>query len=152
MSRLDLSTIQERTGSAYPTVFTAAVEGRTSKRVGDAGGLTQFGVNIVTLQPGAASSHRHWHENEDEFAYVLEGEMVLIENEGETIVRPGDCIAWPANVANGHCLVNRSQAVARFLVVGTKAKTERAHYPDIDLAFISDADGRRFTRKSGEPY
>ena len=152
MTKLDLGAIPDRAGTGYPPEFAGIVDGRTYQRLGEAGGLTQFGVNVVTLQPGAASSQRHWHENEDEFALMLEGELILIENDGETIIRVGDCVAWPAGVPNGHHLVNRSTLPARFLVVGTKAPTERAHYPDIDLLFTADAKGRHFTRKNGTPF
>jgi uncharacterized cupin superfamily protein len=103
------------------------VEGRSRKRLGRAAGLTHFGVNICTLKPGAASSQRHWHENEDEFVYVLEGEVVLREDGGETVLKPGDAAAWKAGVPNGHCLINRSDRNAVFIEVGTRASTERAH-------------------------
>ncbi|CAN1502739.1 COG3837 Uncharacterized conserved protein, contains double-stranded beta-helix domain [Rhabdaerophilaceae bacterium] len=152
MPKLDLASIPEDTRTGYPPEFAKAIAGRSYRRLTGASGLTQFGVNIVTLQPGAASSQRHWHEKEDEFAYMLTGELILIEDDGETIVRPGDCIAWPAGVENGHHLVNRSAMPASFLVVGTRSDTDRAHYPDIDMLFDAAAQGDRFTRKDGTPF
>lgn len=151
MPKLDLASIPEASGTGYPPEYAKAVAGRSFQRLGDAGGLTQFGVNVITLQPGAWSSQRHWHEQEDEFVMMLAGELVMIENEGETVMRPGDCAAYQAGVANGHHLVNRSTAPARFLVVGTKSDIDRAHYPDIDMLFTAAA-GDRFTRKDGTPF
>ena len=115
--------------------------GRSSLRLGDAGGLTQFGANLVILQPGAPSSLRHWHRNEDEFVMVTEGELVLVQDEGEYLMRPGDCAAWPAGDRNGHCFLNRTDREARFLVVGTKAPHEVATYSDVDLVLeVKDGD------------
>lgn len=152
MPKLDLSAIPVRTGTGYPAEYAQPIAGRSAKRLGDAGGLTQFGVNLIILAPGAWASQRHWHEKEDEFVMVLSGELTMIENEGEILMRPGDCATHKAGVANGHHLVNRSTADASFLVVGTRSETERAHYPDIDMLFTADADGRRFTRKDGSPF
>ena len=152
MPRIDVAAIAWRTGSGYPEHLRAMVTGRERKALGDAGGLTQFGVNLTRLKPGAATAHRHWHDNEDELVYILEGELVLIEDEGETVLRPGDAAAFKAGVANGHHLVNRSGLDALLLEIGTRSRAERAHYPDVDLAFVSDESGRHFTRKSGEPY
>jgi uncharacterized cupin superfamily protein len=104
------------------------------------------------LKPGAASSQRHWHENEDELVYVLEGELVLREDSGETVLKPGDAAAWKAGIANGHCLVNRSNRDAIFIEVGTRAASERAHYSDIDMQVVRDASGFNYSRKNGEPY
>ena len=114
--------------------------------------MTQFGVNLVTLAPGAWSSQRHWHENEDEFIYVLEGEITLITDAGEQILKPGLAAGFPAGKANGHHLVNRSRKPARYLEVGTRAQTEEAQYSDIDM-MARKVDGRFvFMRKNGEPY
>jgi uncharacterized cupin superfamily protein len=150
--KLDLAAIPyvERTG--YPPALAERVRGRSYQRLTDAAGLTQFGVNICRLEPGAASSLRHWHENEDEFAMVLEGELVLIENDGETLVRPGDCVGFKAGVPNGHHFINRTDRPASFLIVGTRAAAEIAHYPDVDLHFVRDEAGRRFTHKNGAHY
>jgi uncharacterized cupin superfamily protein len=152
MPKLDITKLPLDARTNYPPPFNKAVEGRARKRMGSAAGLTQFGVNLCTLKPGAASSQRHWHENEDEFVYMLEGEAVLIEDGGETILRPGDAAAWQAGVANGHCIVNRSDRAAVFLEVGSRAKAERAHYSDIDMMVVRDGADFRYMHKNGEPY
>jgi uncharacterized cupin superfamily protein len=126
--------------------------GRERQRLGRAAGLTQFGVNICTLKPGASSSQRHWHEKEDELVYVLEGEVVLLEDAGETTLKAGDAAAWKSGVANGHCLINRSNRDARIIEIGTRAAEELAHYPEIDLKVVRDEKGTRYTRKDGTPF
>jgi uncharacterized cupin superfamily protein len=152
MPKIDTASIKIDTATGYPPPHNKAVEGRSRVRLDRAAGLTQFGVNVCTLKPGAASSQRHWHENEDEFVYVLEGEVTLCEDDGETVLRPGDTAAWKAGVANGHCLINRSDRDAIFLEVGTRAATERAYYSDIDMMVVRDDKGFRYTRKNGEPF
>ena len=152
MPKVDLGKISIDTSTGYPPPFNKVVEGRSRKRLGRAAGLTHFGVNICTLKPGAASSQRHWHENEDEFVYVLEGEVVLREDGGETVLKPGDAAAWKAGVPNGHYLINRSDRNAVFIEVGTRASTERAHYSEIDMMVVRDEKGARYTKKNGEPY
>lgn len=151
MTRIDLDRVPVKTGSIYPSPYAEMMAGRRSLRLGDAGGLTQFGANLVILDPGAMSSLRHWHANEDEFVMVTAGELVLIEDEGETVMRPGDCAAFPAGRANGHHFVNRSGAEARFLVVGTRAPHEIAHYSDIDMKVEIEGGKARFTRRDGSP-
>src|SRR5579875_3593925 len=123
MPKLDIAAIPEQSSTGYPSPFDLLVQGRARKRLGNAGGLTQFGVNICRLPPGSASSQRHWHESEDELVYMLEGEAVLVENEGETILRPGDAATFKAGVANGHQLINRSDRDAIFLEIGTRSET-----------------------------
>jgi uncharacterized cupin superfamily protein len=152
MPKVDISEAKVRTGTNYPPQFQNVVQGREKSVLGDLVGLTQFGVNLTRLKPGAASALRHWHENEDEFVYVLEGELVLIEDEGETLLRPGDAAGFKAGVANGHHLVNKTQRDAVYLEIGTRAPAERAHYPDVDLEFIRDKDKVQVRHKSGEPY
>ena len=152
MPKVDVSKAKVRTGTNYPPQFQNVVQGREKSVLGDLVGLTQFGVNLTRLKPGAASALRHWHENEDEFVYILEGELVLIEDEGETLLRPGDAAGFKAGVANGHHLVNKTQRDAVYLEIGTRAPTERAHYPDVDLEFIRDKDKVQVCHKSGEPY
>jgi uncharacterized cupin superfamily protein len=152
MPKIDVSAVPEISGSGYPAPFRDPVIGRHSRPLGDAGGLTQFGVKLVRLQPGAASSQRHWHEAEDEFVYMLEGELMLVESNGETRMLPGDAATFPAGVANGHHLVNRSAGDSTFLVVGTRASRERCHYPDVDLMFVADDVGERYTNRSGDAY
>jgi uncharacterized cupin superfamily protein len=150
MPKIDVTKIKAEPIASYPSEFAPVISGREKQRLGDAVGLTQFGVNITRIKPGSASALRHWHENEDEFIYMLEGELVLCENDGETILRPGDAAGFKANSGNGHCLVNRSNRDAVYLEVGTRAKSERVHYPDVDFFMERDETGRRWYRKSGE--
>ncbi|MGL4236324.1 cupin domain-containing protein [Tabrizicola sp.] len=118
--------------------------------LGDQVGLKQFGVHLERLPPRSRSSHRHWHETEDEFVYVLSGELVLIE-ETETVLRTGDAAGWRAGSPTAHCLENRSSADAIILVVGARAVKGAVHYPDHDVIMYHDASGRRFTRLDGTP-
>lgn len=151
MPRLDLSAVPEKTGSIYPAPYAAQMAGRRSLRLGQAGGLTQFGVNLVILDPGAVSSLRHWHLKEDEFVMVTQGVLHLVEDEGATEMHPGDCAAFPANVPNGHRFENRSAAEGRFLVIGSKMPDEEATYSDVDLKVRLTRDGAVFTRRDGTP-
>ena len=152
MPKLDLSQVPVKTGSIYPEPYASMVKGRSSLRLGDAGGLTQFGVNLVMLEPGAMSSLRHWHMAEDEFVMVTEGECVMVQDEGETVMRPGDCAAFPAGSTNGHHFINRTDKVAKFLVIGSKAKREVATYSDVDLKVEIEAGRARFTYKDGTDW
>jgi uncharacterized cupin superfamily protein len=152
MPKIDISAVPVRTGSIYPQPFQHVVDGREKMALGNAAGLTQFGVNLTRLKPGAMSALRHWHEQEDEFVYILEGEAVLVEDQGETALKAGDAAGFKAGVANGHQLVNRSTGDVLYLEIGTRARDERAHYPDDDLALMRDSSGVRLTHKSGEPY
>ena len=152
MPKLDLSAVPVKTGSIYPAPFAAMMAGRSSLRLGQAGGLTQFGVNLVILEPGARSSLRHWHQMEDEFVMVIEGELMLVQDAGETPMRPGDCAAFPAGDPDGHCFINRSDAVGRFLVIGSKAPREVATYSDVDLRVEIEAGKARFTYKDGSDW
>ena len=152
MPKLDLTKVPVKTGSIYPEPYASMMAGRTSLRLGDAGGLTQFGVNIVILQPGALSSLRHWHLNEDEFVMVTEGTCIMVQDAGETVMQAGDCAAFPAGSTDGHQFVNRTDEVAKFLVVGTKAKSEVATYSDVDLQVHIEARTARFTYKDGTDW
>ncbi|MEM1073930.1 MAG: cupin domain-containing protein [Pseudomonadota bacterium] len=151
MPKLDLSQIAFISGTGYPGKLARAVDGRSWQALGDAGGLTQYGVNIVHLQPGAASSLRHYQTKQDEFAMVTQGELVLIENAGETVLQLGDCVAWPAGVENGHQLVNRSGHPAAFLVIGTRTASETVFYSDVDMMVTVDDTGSHFTKQDGSP-
>jgi uncharacterized cupin superfamily protein len=150
--KIDIAKIAIDTRTGYPAPFDRVVVGRERKRLGNAAGLDQFGVNLTTLKPGAASALRHWHENEDELIYVLEGEIVLIEDGGETLLRPGDAAGFKANSRVGHHLVNKSDRDAVYLEIGTRAKREYVDYPDVDLKVRRDAKSMRYTHKNGEPY
>ena len=152
MPKIDIDKVKVSTRAFYPPPFDKVVAGRETRRLGDAAGLTQFGVSLVRLKPGAAAGVRHWHENEDEFVYMLQGEATLVEDAGETPLGPGEAAGFKAGVANGHSMVNKSKADVLMLVVGTRAGQERGHYPDVDLAYEFDGKNFRFLHKSGEPY
>lgn len=152
MRKLDLATVPVKTGSIYPPPYGAMMAGRSSLRLGQAAGLTQFGVNLVTLQPGALSSLRHWHRAEDEFVMVTQGECVMITEDGDEVMRPGDCVGFPANTPDGHHFVNRSDAPARFLVIGSKARSEVATYSDIDMVMTIEDGAARFAYRDGSPW
>src|SRR5438552_11704761 len=152
MPKIDIAKATVRRRGVYPQPYTSITDGREKAALGNVAGLTQFGVNLTRLKPGAASALRHWHEQEDEFVYVLEGELVLIEDGGETALKPGDCAGFKAGVSNGHHLVNKSQHDALYLEIGTRAAAERGDYPDIDLVFERDQNGMRLLRRSREPY
>ncbi len=152
MPRIDPANVPLKTGSIYPEPYASMMAGRSSLRLGQAGGLTQFGVNIVILAPGAVSSLRHWHSREDEFVMMLEGECVMRQDAGETLMRPGDCAAFPAGDPDGHCFENRTDREARFLVVGTRAPSEVATYSDVDMVVHVEGATARFTYKDGTPW
>lgn len=152
MPVIDQTKLTPRTGSIYPSPYAEMMAGRSSLRLGEAGGLTQFGANLVTLQPGALSSLRHWHAHEDEFVMITEGECVLVQDAGKTLMRAGDCAAFPAGNPDGHHFINQSNAVARFLVVGTKAQAEVAHYSDHDLVVHQGGGKARFTYRDGTDW
>src|SRR5271157_3718591 len=122
MPKIDISKLPVDTRTGYPPPYDRVVVGRERKRLGNAGGLDQFGVNLTTLKPGAASALRHWHQQEDEFIYMLEGEVVLIEDGGETVLKPGDAVGFKANSRNGHHLVNKSGRDVVYLEIGTRSK------------------------------
>jgi len=139
--------------SNYPEPFAARVAGRLKRPLGDLFGLTNFGVNLTRLAPGAASSLRHAHSKQDEFVYVLEGEPTLITDEGETALRPGMCAGFKAGTGNGHHLVNRTARDVAYLEIGDRSPGDSGTYPDDDLAAALGPDGRwRFTHKDGTPY
>ena len=149
---LDPATVDERRGSGYPEPFRSRMGDRVKRRLGDACGLTRFGVNLVTLGPGGQSALRHWHTREDEFVYVLEGELVLVTSAGEQTLTAGMCAGYPGGRDDGHHFVNRSGRPARYLEVGNRDEADMAFYPDDDLA-LERVDGKlRYTRKDGSPH
>ena len=152
MPKIDIATLPADTRTGYPPPFDRVTIGRERKRLGNAIGLDQFGVNLTTLKPGAASALRHWHEKEDELVFILEGEVVLIEDGGETLLKPGDAAGFKANSRDGHHLVNKSGRDAVYLEIGTRSKYESVDYPDVDLKVVRDEKGMRYTHKNGEPY
>jgi len=150
MPKIDISVVPVRIGTGYPDPFNAACAGRTRRRLGDAGALRDFGVNLMTLPPGKWSSQRHWHSHEDEFVYVLEGELTLVENDGEIILRKGDCAAFPKGTGNGHHLQNRGSIEAVYLEVGSRHPDDLTTCSDIDL-MSHNRDGA-FVQKDGTPF
>ena len=151
MPKIDIDNAPTGHGTGYPEGFAAPCKPRRRWRLGDAVGLDQFGVNLLRLPAGAWSSQRHWHSAEDEFVWVVEGEVVLIEDDGETVLRAGDCAGFKAGVADGHKIENRSGREAVLLEVGSRRPTEDAcDYPDIDMILPKGAD--RYFHRDGTPY
>ena len=150
---LDPQTVPARRGSSYPAPFRATVESREKRALGDATGLSQFGVNLVTMPPGCWSAQRHWHTHEDEFVYVLDGELTLVTDAGEQVLRAGMAAGFPAGKADGHHLINRTDRPALYLEVGTRHEdVDEVDYPDIDMAVRQSPHGQRFVKKTGDPY
>ena len=145
--------IESRIGTGYPEPFRNQVQSRSKRRLGDAFGLTKYGVNLVELPPGQWSSQRHWHTHEDEFVYVVAGELTLVTDEGEEILTPGMMAGFKAGVKNGHHLVNAGSGTALYLEVGDRNPADEVFYPDIDMQLVADGEGQRvFTRRDGSPY
>jgi uncharacterized cupin superfamily protein len=149
MPKLDLDAIESTNRTGYPPPYDAPMARRHYRRLAPAACLEDFGVSHVVLEPGGISSQRHWHEGEDEFVVMLAGEAVLVEDESETVMHPGDCAAFPKGAANGHHLVNRSDLPCTFVAVGKPARTD-CHYPDIDLHL--DAAKDAYVRKDGSSF
>lgn len=155
MAKIDKQSAPAGAGTRYPAPFDEPCKRRSWRRLGDAAGLTQFGVNQVLLPPGVWSSQRHWHSHEDEFVYVLRGEVVLVTDLGEELLRAGDCAGFKAGVKNGHCLQNRSQQDVELLVVGSRHDDDHGEYPDIDMIFTAESSGPKgseYQHKDGRPY
>jgi uncharacterized cupin superfamily protein len=146
--RIVASELTSVVGTLYPSPYDVPCRPRERTKLGDAAGLSQFGVNLLRLPPGAWSSQRHWHTREDEFVYVLSGEVVLVTDGGEEVLRAADAAGFPAGDTNGHCLQNRSNADALVLEIGTRVPGETAYYSDIDM--VAQSDG--YTHRDGTPY
>ncbi len=144
--------IPDRKTSNYPDQFKPLVAGRIKKRLGDAAGLKNFGVNLVKLEPGSRSSLRHWHNNQDEFIYILSGEVTLVTNAGEQILKPGMAAGFPAGEANGHHLINRSNGIVEYLEIGDRTPNDNVTYPDDDLIAKDNSGVWIFAHKDGSPY
>jgi uncharacterized cupin superfamily protein len=153
MPKVDVAAIRAEERTVYPPPYAAIVKGRLKKKLGDAAGLTQFGVNLTRLKPGAASSHRHWHENEDEFVFILEGEAMLVEDGSETRLVAGDAAAFKAGVAIGHHIVNRSARDVAYLEIGARSTNDDVTYTDplVDMQVSKDAGRWIARRRNGEP-
>lgn len=153
MPKVDVAGAAEGSGSRYPEPYDAPCRDRRWKKLGDAVGLTQFGVNLMTLEPGVWSSQRHWHTHEDEFVYVLEGEATMVTDAGEETLRPGDCAGFKAGDRDGHMFQNRSDKPVTLLVVGSRNDADRGEYSDIDMTAHPGrySGAARFTRRDGGP-
>lgn len=144
--------ISDQTSSNYPEQFKLLVAGRSKKRLGDAAGLKNFGVNLVKLAPGSCSALRHWHTKQDEFIYILSGEITLVTNQGEQTLTAGMAAGFTAGVADGHHLINRSNAVSVYLEIGDRTSGDQVNYPDADLVANDSSNGWTFTHKDGSLY
>ncbi|MBS0386735.1 MAG: cupin domain-containing protein [Proteobacteria bacterium] len=141
MSKIDIASAPQRTGSDYPKPYDLPCAKRHRTQLGDAAGLTDFGANLLRLPPGTWSSQRHWHDREDEFIYVVAGEVALVTDEGETVLKAGDCAGFAKNVANGHHLINKSNGDALVLEVGTRTTDDVTMYADIDMKYDPECGG-----------
>jgi uncharacterized cupin superfamily protein len=150
--RIDVAALSPVVGTLYPSPFDVPCRARERTKLGDAAGLSQFGVNLLRLPPGAWSSQRHWHTGGDEFVYVVSGEVALVTDGGEEILRAGDAAGFPAGDTNGHCLQNRSKSDAQVLEIGTRVSGDAAYYPDIDMVAPAGGKPAPYTRRDGTPY
>lgn len=146
--RIEVNATKVRIGTGYPPPFDAPCRSRIRCQLGDAAGLTDFGVNLLRLPPGAWSSQRHWHTAEDEFVYVLAGELTLVTDAGEETLRPGDCAGFKAGVRDGHHLQNRTDKDALVIEVGSRKADDEGEYSDIDMRFGPEG----YFHKDGKPY
>jgi len=149
---MDPASIAPRTGSSYPKQFRQQVASRRKRALGEALGLSHYGVNLVELAPGAWSSQRHWHSAEDEFVYVVSGEVTLITDGGRQLLGAGMVAGFPAGKADGHHLVNESKQPAVYLEVGDRSDDDEVRYPDIDMRLTRRSQGRVYRHDDGRPY
>ncbi len=148
MSKLDLDSIEQTNRTGYPAPFDAQVQGRWYRRLAPAGGLTEMGASHVVLKPGAWSSQRHWHDDEDELVVMLTGEAVLVEDKARTLLRPGDICAWPKGATDGHHLINESGSDCSFVAISAGNPDGTGGYSDIDMRFT----GEGYFRRDGSAY
>jgi uncharacterized cupin superfamily protein len=151
-NKIDPGAVPSVIGTLYPSPFDAPCRARERKKLGDAAGLTQFGVNLLTLPPGAWSSQRHWHTEEDEFVYVVKGEVSLVTDDGQEILRAGDAAGFKGGDSNGHCLRNHTGGISLVLEIGSRIETDAAHYPDIDMVAPPRGEPAIYTHRDGTPY
>lgn len=149
---IDPQNVPGRKSSNYPEQFQPLVSGRVKQRLGDAAGLKNFGVNLVTLEPGSCSALRHWHSHQDEFIYVIEGEVTLVTNAGAQVLKPGMMAGFPAGEADGHHLINQTSAVVVYLEIGDRTPDDQVTYPEHDLIAKPGPDKRILTHKDGTLY
>ena len=149
MPKINVSNVPTSLGAGYPELYRAPCAERLRQRLGNAGGLSDFGVNLTQLPPGNWSSQRHWHSHEDEFVWVLDGEVTLVEEDGATTLRAGDCAAFPKGTGNGHHLINESETIATYLEIGSRQHDDLTTCSDVDM-MSANADGR-FVRQDGTP-
>jgi uncharacterized cupin superfamily protein len=147
----DPNDLPEQSSSGYPEPYKSRVAGRYRRRLGDHAGLKNFGVNLTRLEPGFESSMRHWHEKQDEFIYVLEGEVTLVTDSGRQKLGPGMAAGFPAGKADGHQLVNESDRAAIYLEIGDRTPDDAATYSDVDLAVRMIEGKWSYSRKDGKP-
>jgi uncharacterized cupin superfamily protein len=152
MKKIDVGALTRVVGTQYPPPFDVPCRSRERAKLGDAAGLTQYGVNLLRLPPGAWSSQRHWHTAGDEFVYVLSGEVVLVTDAGEEVLRAGDAAGFPAGDTNGHCLRNLSESNAEVLEIGTRIAGDAAYYPDVDMVAPPGGKPALYTHRDGTPY
>jgi uncharacterized cupin superfamily protein len=152
LKRIDVGAIAPVVGTLYPSPFDQPCRTRQRRKLGDASRLTQYGVNLLSLPPGAWSSQRHWHAESDEFVYVLSGEVTLVTDGGEEVLRAGDAAGFKAGDPNGHCLQNRSRTDAHVLEIGTRTANDATYYSDIDMIAPPGGKPARYTRRDGSPY
>ena len=150
--RIDPNALTAVVGTLYPPPFDAPCRARQRTKLGDVAGLTQFGVNLLRLPSGAWSSQRHWHTGEDEFVYVVAGEVVLVSDGGEEVLREGDAAGFAANDGDGHCLQNRSAREAVVLEIGSRVAGSIGHYSDIDMVAPAGGKPAAYTHRDGTPY
>lgn len=150
--RIDVGAITPVIGTLYPTAFDQPCRTREGRKLGDAGGLTQFGVDLLRLPPGAWSSQRHWHTSSDEFVYVVLGEVVLVTDEGEEVLNAGDATAFKAGDTDGHCLQNCSNQEVLALEIGSRVASDAGHCSDIDMVAPAGGQPAIYTRRDGTPY
>lgn len=149
---IDIETAPKRVGSGYPPEFAGPCVARVKRALGNAAGLTMFGVNLTELPPGCWSSQRHWHTKQDEFVYVVEGEITLVTDAGETLLKPGMCAGFPAGKKDGHHLINKSSATAKYLEIGDRPSDDAAEYPDIDLSVKMINGQYSYSRRDGTKF
>jgi uncharacterized cupin superfamily protein len=148
---LDPKSLPARTGTGYPPPYAEPCMKRIKRALGNAAGLKTFGVNLTEIPPGGWSAQRHWHTRQDEFIYIVEGELTLVTDDGEFLLKPGMAAGFPAGKPNGHHLINRSSKSATYLEIGDRTAGDEAFYPEADLWAQPDAK-TKFTKRNGEPY